>query len=48
LQKTQVISLFHHLWFTRYKRLLSNMRNDFKGRRREIPYQEHEHWFKGP
>jgi len=30
-QKNQVISLFHHLRFTRYKRLLSNTRNDLKG-----------------
>jgi len=29
----QIIGLFHYLWFTIYKRLLSNMRDDLKGHR---------------
>jgi len=31
----QIISLFHHLRFVIYKRLLSNTRHDLKGRRGE-------------
>jgi len=31
----QIISLFHHLRFIIYKRLLSKARNDLKGRRGE-------------
>jgi len=31
----QIIALFHYLWFIIYKRLLSNMRNDIKGRHGE-------------
>jgi len=31
----QIISLFHHLRFIIYKRLLSNMHNDLKGCRGE-------------
>jgi hypothetical protein len=31
----QIIALFHYLWFVIYKRLLSNMHNDLKGRRGE-------------
>jgi len=27
----QIIALFHHLWFIRYKRLLSNVHERFKG-----------------
>jgi len=29
--KIQIISLFRHIWFTTYKRLLSDTRNDLKG-----------------
>jgi len=30
-QKIQIISLFHHLRYTRYKRLLLNTHNNLKG-----------------
>jgi len=46
--KIQILSIFHHLQLTRYKCLLSNTRNDLKGRCGEIPYQERKHWIKGP
>ena len=34
----QIISLFYQLQFVFYKRLLSNTRNDLKGRRRKALY----------
>jgi len=40
----QIISLFNQLRYTRYKRLLSNTRNDLKGCRRNTPYPGHENW----
>jgi len=45
----QIISLFHHLWFIRFKRSLSNTRKRFKGlSRKKTEHPGHEDWIKCP